>query len=117
MIHRYIRHEQQINTFTKAEIYCDTASCIGSECDNFWQENNIELTMIDSNKIIINSPNDVFVEIYEAYHLTDSYLDRFLANGNNSNYTYNFNFQNNVTYIIVFKNRENDVVNIKKIRI
>jgi hypothetical protein len=110
----YINFEYQFDAANMTEDYCTNTSCIGGQCDSLWQQE-IEISVINNNQIIINSSNDVFVEIYKAFHVGDSYIARFLVAGNNMDYIYNFNLELNVIYIVVFRNNENDVVNIKKI--
>ncbi len=111
----YINFEVQFDAANRTEDYCIKTTCIGLECDSLWQEE-IGVNVINNNQIIINSSNEVFVEIYKAFHLGDSYIARFLVYGNNTDYIYNFNLEVNVIYIIVFRNNENDVVNVKQIR-
>ncbi|MFA7625994.1 MAG: hypothetical protein WCZ17_03020 [Candidatus Kapaibacterium sp.] len=110
----YINFEYQFDATNMTEDYCTNTSCIGDQCNSLWQQE-IEISVINNNQIIINSSNDVFVEIYKAFHVGDSYIARFLVAGNNMDYIYNFNLEVDVIYIVVFRNIENDVVNIKKI--
>jgi hypothetical protein len=111
----YICKETHINTATKKEDYCNIKNCIDSDCNSLWNQD-LKVRVQNNNSLIFKSSSDIFVEIYKAYNLLDdSYINRYFIKGDNNDYAYNFNMENDVAYIVVFKNIENDVISVQKV--
>ena len=110
-----VRTEAQFDISQKQEDYCIRNYYYGSQCDSIWSEE-IAIQTNNNGEITINTPVDVIVEIYKTCkYSTDPPIMKFLATGTGSNQNFQVNLANTVSYIVVFRNSEYFIVNIKRI--
>jgi len=110
-----VKKESQFNISQIKEDTCFIEHYYGSQCDSMWTEV-IDLQTNNNNEIVINTSIDVIVEIYKAsLYSIDPPIMKFLAVGTSSNQNFQVNLENNVSYIVIFRDSEDFIVNIKKI--
>jgi hypothetical protein len=112
-VNGWVKYESQFDTLTKTMDYTINTPCYNSSGNDFWTQN-ITVNVVGSNTIIINSPVDVTAKIYEAYEVKSA-IPQFSVVGNGINQSFPVNFESNKSYIVVFINKDNAIVNIKRI--
>jgi len=113
MVNGWVKYETQIDTLSKTKDYTLNTPCYNVLGNDLWTQS-ITLNVVGSTLIIINSPVNVTAKIYEAYTYKSAIM-QFSVIGNGINQSFPVNLESNKSYIVVFINNDNDIVNIKRI--
>lgn len=110
----FVRIESQYDTSLKKVDYETKTVSLDSTGNELWTET-IDVEVVDSTEIIINSPVDVTAEIYKAYDIINPTYTQLAVEGNGTNQNFSVNLDSGATYIIVFIENENSIVSIKRV--
>ena len=110
-----VKLESQFDISQRKHDTCFIEYYYGLQCDSMWTEE-IDMQINSTGEMIINTSTDVIVSIYKACKYSiDPPVMKFLAVGTGSNQVFQINLENTVSYVVVFRNSEDFIVNIKKI--
>ena len=109
-----IKLESQFDKSQMKHDTCFVEHYYGSQCDSIWSEE-IALQTNNNGEITINTPVDAIVEIYKASKYVYPPIMKFLAIGTGNNQNFQVNLENTVSYVVIFRNSENFIINIKRI--
>lgn len=110
----WVKTEAQRDTITNVIEYKTATTSQDSTGSEFWTEG-IDVDVVDNTELIINSPVDVKARLYEAYDVINPTFTELSVTGSGLDQSYTVNMQNGVTYIIVFIENENTLVDAKRI--
>lgn len=110
----WVKLVAQRDTITNILEYSTATTSIDSTGNDFWTET-INVSVVESTEIIINSPVDVKAKLYEAYELINPTFEELTVTGSGLNQSFTVNMKNGVPYIIVFIKNENTIVYAKRI--
>jgi hypothetical protein len=110
----WLKLESQVDTISKSTIYQKSTTSLDNTGKEFWTES-IDVNVVDSSEIIINSPVDVKARLYEAYDTINPAFEELSVAGSSSNQSYTVNMKHGVTYIIIFVKDGNSVVYAQRI--
>lgn len=110
----YIKLESQFDTLAWTIDYETQSISLDSTGSEFWTET-IDVSVVDSTEIVINSTTDVTAKIVKVNDFYNPAITELTVVGNGIDQTFIVNLNSGKSYIISFVDSTGVIVNIKKI--
>lgn len=116
LLYGWLKTEVQYDTLMNIKDYEIHTPVYNLSGDELWSDT-IDVDVIDSTEIVINSPVDVTAEIYHLSNGVEPPIDNFSVEGTGNDENYEVELENGKKYIIAFINDEDEIVCVRRIEV